>query len=282
MSFRDAFDGFLFDLDGVVYAGAGAIDGAPESLQTLKDGGSPVGYVTNNASRSEAVVAEHLRELGAPATEETVFGSAVTGVELLRTRVSAGARVFVVGSESLKDLVRAAGLIVVGLEEMEAGDGADAVIQGFEPTLSWRHLAAASYAVTGGAAWVATNMDTTIPRAEGIAPGNGMLVAAVKQATGLEPVVAGKPQAPIFHRAASELGLNRPLVVGDRLDTDIAGGVNAGFATALVLTGIHTRQDAEQADASQRPDFIIDSLRDLVSGEDIECFRLAPVAGTDA
>ncbi|GAA1347434.1 HAD-IIA family hydrolase [Falsarthrobacter nasiphocae] len=267
MTFIEEFDGFLFDLDGVVYAGQGAIDGAPESITALRDAGRPVGFVTNNASRSEADVAAHLRELGVPAEESTVFGSARTAMSLLDDRAEKGARVFVVGSPSLADLVTDAGFTVVGLDAMEAGEGCDVVVQGFSPETGWRHLAAASYAIEAGADWIATNMDATIPRAEGIAPGNGSLVEGVRRATGRDPVVAGKPEPAIFHRAAKALGCSRPLVVGDRLDTDIAGGRASGFASALVLTGIDSRESAEAASADQRPDFVIGSLRDLVNGE---------------
>lgn len=274
MTFQDLYDGFLFDLDGVVYTGQGAIPGAAEAISALKEDGFGIGFVTNNASRSEAAVAAHLRELGVPADESSVFGSARTGVELLGESVERGAAVFVVGSEYLAGLVAEAGYEALSLEQMEAGARADAVIQGFDPGLGWRHLAAASYAIADGAAWVATNKDATIPRAEGIAPGNGSLVATVETATGRTPAVGGKPQAPIFERARRELGLERPLMCGDRLDTDIAGANAAGIDSALVLTGIDGRQAAERAEPDLRPTFVIDSLSALVSGEDPERLRL--------
>ena len=115
-------------------------------------------------------------------------------------------------------------------------------MQGFSPDIGWKDLAEASYVVAGGALWVATNTDWSIPQARGIAPGNGTLVAAVAAATGKSPIVAGKPEAPLFHAAAKRLAADRPLVVGDRLDTDILGGNNAGFATVAVLTGVDTRE----------------------------------------
>lgn len=274
MTFRDLYDGFLFDLDGVVYAGQGAVPGAAESISELKDSGFGIGFVTNNASRSEAAVAEHLRELGVPADESCVFGSARTGVELLGEEVERGASVYVVGSDYLSGLVAEAGYEALSLEQMEDGARADAVIQGFDPGLGWRHLAAASYAIAGGAAWVATNKDATIPRAEGIAPGNGALVGTVETATGRTPAVGGKPQAPIFERARREVGLERPLMCGDRLDTDIAGANAAGIDSALVLTGIDGRQDAERAERGLRPTYVVDSLTALVSGDDPERLRL--------
>jgi ribonucleotide monophosphatase NagD (HAD superfamily) len=137
------------------------------------------------------------------------------------------------------------------------------VVQGFNPGIGWKDLAEAAYVVSAGAFWVATNTDMSIPQARGIAPGNGTLVAAVTAATGKTPLVAGKPEAPLFHSAAKRLGAERPLVVGDRLDTDILGGNNAGFATVAVLTGVDTRETILAARAAERPDYLIGSLEDL-------------------
>ena len=138
-----------------------------------------------------------------------------------------------------------------------------AVVQGFHPDLGWKDLAEAAYVIAGGALWVATNTDMSIPQARGIAPGNGTLVAAVAAATGQRPLVAGKPEAPLFHAAAKRLAADRPLVVGDRLDTDILGGNNAGFATVAVLTGVDTRESILAARTLERPDYLINDLTDL-------------------
>jgi len=250
------FDAVFADLDGVVYAGPHAIPGAPEALQGLEAAGIKLAYITNNASRSSATVAEHLRELGAPATAENVFGSAQAGAELLAGLVPAGSTVLVTGSATLTEQVRAQGLVPVS----SADDRPAAVIQGFDPGLGWKDLAETAFAVAAGAVWVATNTDLSIPQARGIAPGNGTLVAAVSAATGARPVVAGKPEAPLFTTAARHLGVERPLVVGDRLDTDILGGTNAGYATALVLTGVDSPASALAARSAERPDFLIPAL----------------------
>jgi glycerol 3-phosphatase-2 len=255
----DGFDGVLSDLDGVVYAGPNAIPGAIEALDRLEGEGKSLAYVTNNASRSSAQVAQHLREIGAPATAEQVFGSAQAGAELLAAQVPRGSAVLVVGSQTLEDAVRAQGLSVVG----SADDRPAAVIQGFSPTLGWKDLAEAAYAVTAGATWVATNTDMSIPQERGIAPGNGTLVAAVAAATGKQPLVAGKPGAALFETAARHSGVDHALVVGDRLDTDILGGNRAGMATALVLTGVDTVRTALGATLEERPTYLIASLADL-------------------
>ena len=255
----DGFDGVLSDLDGVVYAGPRAVPGATESLARLAGQGKSLAYVTNNASRSPEHVAAHLRELGAPAEAAQVFGSALAGAELLAEQVPPGSAVLVIGSETLADAVRAQGLRVVDSAEEEP----DAVIQGFSPMLGWTDLAEAAYAVAAGAVWVATNTDMSIPQERGIAPGNGTLVAAVSAATGTSPLVAGKPEAALFHTAARHSGVARALVIGDRLDTDILGGNRAGMATALVLTGVDTARTALAAVTDERPTYLIASLAAL-------------------
>lgn len=259
VSLISKYDALLCDLDGVVYAGAGAIDGATEALDRLASVGVALGYITNNASRSSEQVAAHLRELGAPATPEQVFGSARAGAELLALHAEPGAKVLVTGSATLAREVQERGFVVVGSSK----DKPAAVIQGFDPIIGWVDLAEASYAVAAGAVWVATNTDLTIPRAEGIAPGNGSLVAAVSAATGRQPLVAGKPEAPMFEAAARQLGASRPLVVGDRLDTDILGGNNAGMDTAVVLTGVDTVASILAARSAERPRYLLPDLAAL-------------------
>jgi len=253
------FDALLSDLDGVVYAGPNAIPGAVESLRRLAGVGVGLGYVTNNASRSPAQVAQHLRDLGAPAEDHQVVSSSQAAAALLASLLPAGAHVLITGSAALAQEIELVGLVPV----RGAEDEPVAVVQGFSPELGWKDLAEASYVVAGGALWVATNTDWSIPQARGIAPGNGTLVAAVAAATGKSPIVAGKPEAPLFHTAAKRLAADRPLVVGDRLDTDILGGNNAGFATVAVLTGVDTRESILAARSVERPDYIIENLAGL-------------------
>ncbi|MHA7304528.1 HAD-IIA family hydrolase [Arthrobacter sp. TMN-49] len=253
------YDAVLADLDGVVYAGPAAIPGAIDALCGLAALNVKLAYVTNNASRTPAQVAAHLRSLGAPADDDQVVSSAQAGAALLAQKFPAGTKVLVTGSTALAQEVQALGMVIVA----GAADSPDVVIQGFDPELGWADLAEASYAINAGAVWIATNTDMTIPRDRGIAPGNGTLVAAVRAAVGHDPLVAGKPEAPLFHTAANRLGAKAPLVVGDRLDTDILGGNNAGMATALVLTGVDSGETALRASTAQRPMFIIPTLAQL-------------------
>lgn len=253
------FDALLSDLDGVVYAGPHAIPGAVESLQRLAGIGVGLGYVTNNASRTPAQVAAHLRELGAPAEDHQVVSSSQAAAELLASLLPAGAAVLITGSPALAHEIE-----LVGLKPVHgAEDEPVAVVQGFNPGIGWKDLAEASYVVAGGALWVATNTDMSIPQARGMAPGNGTLVAAVAAATRQTPLVAGKPEAPLFHAAAKRLSAERPLVVGDRLDTDILGGNKAGFATVAVLTGVDTLETILAAKTDERPGYIIHDLTGL-------------------
>jgi ribonucleotide monophosphatase NagD (HAD superfamily) len=170
-----------------------------------------------------------------------------------------GAKVLVVGGEGLTSEVEAVGFEVV----YAASDQPSAVIQGFSPEVGWKHLAEAAYAIQGGAIWIATNQDWTIPREGGIAPGNGTLVSAVHTAVGILPDFAGKPFRPIFESAISQLNISRPLMIGDRLDTDIRGGVAFGIDTACVLTGVASRKDLIGARAEDRPTYILEDLRQL-------------------
>lgn len=253
------FDALLADLDGVVYAGPHAIPGAVDSLQQLSGLGIGLGYVTNNASRTPAQVAAHLRELGAPADDHQVVSSSQAAAELLASLLAPGSRVLITGSPALAQEIELVGLTPVRSQQEDPV----AVVQGFNPGIGWTDLAEAAYVVAAGALWVATNTDMSIPQARGIAPGNGTLVAAVAAATGQKPRVAGKPEAALFHAAAKRLAADRPLVVGDRLDTDILGGNNAGFATVAVLTGVDTRETILAARTAERPDYLINSLTDL-------------------
>lgn len=253
------FDAVLADLDGVVYAGPAAIPGAIDALTGLAGHNVKLAYVTNNASRTPAQVAAHLRKLGAPAEDDQVVSSAQAGAALLASKFPAGTKVLVTGSRALVQEIEALGMRAVE----SALDDPVVVIQGFDPSIGWADLAEATYAINAGATWIATNTDMTIPRDRGIAPGNGTLVAAVRAAVGHDPLVAGKPEAPLFHTAANRLRATRPLVVGDRLDTDILGGNNAGMATALVLTGVDSGETALRARTAERPRFIIETLAEL-------------------
>ena len=259
----DDVDVVLADLDGVVYAGAGALPHAVESLNRSRDG-RRLGYITNNASRTDASVAAHLRELGLDTAPADIVTSPQAAVRLLVDRVAPGSMVLVVGGEGLVNELEKAGFVVT----RRADDAPAAVVQGFAPEVGWSQLAEAAYALAlpeeeGGIPWIATNTDWTIPQARGIAPGNGTLVSAVHTAVGRLATVAGKPEVPIFDEAVARFGARHPLFLGDRLDTDILGANRAGIPSALVLTGIDRPKHVLAAPAGSQPTFILSDLRQL-------------------
>jgi HAD superfamily hydrolase (TIGR01450 family) len=249
----------LLDLDGVLYVGPDAVPGAPEAVRDAAAAGLRPAYVTNNAARTPATVAAHLRDLGVPAADEDVVTSAQAAATLLAARVPAGSRVLVVGGEGLVVAVRESGLEPVH----EASDGVAAVVQGFAPEVGWRLLAEGTYAVAAGLPWIATNMDATVPTPGGRAPGNGLLVGVVAGAAGRSPdAVAGKPETPLHDESVRRTGAVTPLVVGDRLDTDIEGANRAGVPSLLVLTGVSGPADLVTARPELRPTYLARDLRD--------------------
>lgn len=259
----DGVDTVLADLDGVVYAGGGALPYAVESL-TRAAKSRRLGYITNNASRTDAAVAAHLSALGLPTQAADIVTSPQAAMRLLKNLVPAGARILVVGGEGLVVEVQRAGFIVT----RSAEDSPAAVVQGFAPEVGWQQLAEAAYALQtpedeGGIPWIATNTDWTIPQDRGIAPGNGTLVSAVHTAVGRLAVVAGKPETPIFEEAVARFGARAPLILGDRLDTDIAGAQAAGIPSALVLTGVDRPKHVLAAPPQSRPTYILGDLREL-------------------
>ncbi len=256
----EGYDSLFADLDGVVYEGGKAIEHAVETLAALGSKGLKIGYVTNNSSRKPQTIADQIAGYGLSVTAEQVVSSGQTGVELLKTLVPAGSKVLVVGGEGLRTYTEAGGFVLVE----DSTQNPAAVIQGFSPDVSWKHLAEASYAIQNGAKWVATNQDWTIPQERGIAPGNGTLVSAVHTAVGQLPLVAGKPEVAIFETAKSRFGSKRPLFVGDRIDTDILGANRAGMDSVLVLTGISQPKELLATKADSQPTYVIADLRELL------------------
>ena len=245
----DGYDTAMFDLDGVVYLGPVAIPGAVEGMAALRERGVRACYVTNNAARPVETVAEHLSELGFPATVDDVVTSAQAAVALMREELPAGTRVLVAGTRNLVDMVAEAGFTVVDSAE----DAPGAVVQGYDPEMTWPRLDQAAYAVQDGARWYACNTDSTRPTTRGLVPGAGVAVYAVQVTTRTEPIVTGKPFRPLMADALRRSGARRALFVGDRLDTDIAGANTVGIDSCLVFTGVHGKRDLVEAAEGFRP-----------------------------
>lgn len=256
----EVYDVALLDLDGVVYLSRGAVPGAPEALAEARHRGMRLAFVTNNASRSPSAIAAQLTGLGVPATSAEVVTSAHAAAHLIADRLPPGAPVLVVGGIGLRIALRERGLRPVST----AADRPAAVVQGYGPDVGYPQLAEAGLAVRAGAWYVAANVDATLPTARGIQPGNGSLVQVIVTATGQKPVVAGKPEPPLHSEAVARTGARRPLVVGDRLDTDIEGAVRVGADSMLVLTGVTRPADAVLAPRHRRPTYLAYNLVGLL------------------
>ncbi|MFN2537141.1 MAG: HAD-IIA family hydrolase [Mycobacteriales bacterium] len=256
----DRYDAALLDLDGVLYLGPEPVPHAAASIAQARAAGMRTAFVTNNSSRRPAVVATHLTELGIPAEPEDVVTSGQAAVRWLQGRLAPDSKVLVVGSSGLADEVAAGGFVPV-----READGVAAVVQGLEPRTAWTDLAEAAIAIEAGALWVAGNTDATYPTPRGLVPGNGALVQALVHTTGKHPVVVGKPEPELHMASVERVRAHHPLVVGDRLDTDVLGANRAGTDSLLVLTGVTRPADLMQAPPAMRPTYVSSDLRGLVA-----------------
>ncbi|CAB4331490.1 MAG: HAD-IIA family hydrolase [Actinobacteria bacterium] len=250
----DAYDAALFDLDGVIYIGRDAIPGVIDAINHVdRKTRMNLVYVTNNASRSSKAVAQHLCELGLRVLAADVVTAAQAGAALLATMIPRASRVFVLGSRDLLREVEMVGLI----GSQDPDEKYVALIQGYWPDMPWRMLSQAAGVLHEGVPWVATNMDLTIPTEWGRAPGNGSVVNMMANVVGRFPdAVAGKPESPLMQQSIERARSRRPLVVGDRLDTDILGANNVGIDSVLVLSGVTTVNELLMAPEELRPTYL--------------------------
>jgi HAD superfamily hydrolase (TIGR01450 family) len=257
----ETFDVALLDLDGVVYRGGSVVPHAADALEAAAKAGMRLAYVTNNALRPPEAVAERLTGFGVPATTDDVVTSAQAAARLLSERLDAGARVLVTGGIGLRQAVEQRGFVVVETVD----DDPAAIVQGYDPEITYDRLSEAALAIRRGCLWVASNLDSTVPAERGLLPGAGSFVALLRTATDAEPLVAGKPERALHEESVRRTSAQRPLVVGDRLDTDIEGAVRAATPSLLVFTGVATPRDALLAPPDQRPSFLGEDLRALLA-----------------
>ncbi|WP_312856062.1 HAD-IIA family hydrolase [Nocardioides stalactiti] len=254
-----AYDVAMLDLDGVVYVGRDAVPGAADHVRRVRASGMRTAFITNNAARTPASVAEHLTELGVLAATGDVVTSAQAASHLLAERHGTGSAIVCLGGDGLHAALREAGLVPVGVD-----DDAVAVATGYGPDVLWRDIMRVAVRVRDGLPWLASNADGTIPTPFGLAPGHGVLIDTLSRFTGVTPVVAGKPQRPLIDETVRRAGGRRPLMVGDRLDTDIAGARNAGIDSLLVLTGVTRLPELVAARPEERPSYLSSDLGGLV------------------
>lgn len=259
-----AYAAVLLDLDGTVYHGTRAVDGAAGVVRRVRAEGTDVRFVTNNAASPPEEVAERLRGMHITAAADQVATSAQAAAGMLADRLTPAEEVLVVGTDSLAEQVA-----LVGLEPVrQTGARTAAVVQGHSPETGWPILAEACQAIREGALWVACNIDPTLPSERGQLPGNGAMVAALRVATGAEPMIAGKPLRPLFEAAMVSLAPGSALVVGDRLDTDIAGARAAGLDGGLVLSGAADAAAVLVAEENERPNYLLADVNDLLAAVD--------------
>jgi glycerol-1-phosphatase len=233
----DAYDAFLFDLDGVLYRGSEVVPGAAEALARLRAAGKRLAFVTNNSGRTPQAVADHLTELGIQADPSEVQTSALVTAEQLAARGVSEA--YVVGEEGILHALRDVGIGIVDANAYRT----QVVVVGWDRQATYETLRRASLLVERAATLVATNADASYPAGDGDWPGAGALLAAVETTTGARAEVFGKPEAPIMLAALDRAGGGRPLVIGDRLETDITAAARLGWDSLLVLTGISKAED---------------------------------------
>jgi glycerol 3-phosphatase-2 len=255
-----AYDVALLDLDGTVYLSGVAIPGAAEALRKADAAGMRLAYVTNNASRTPAAIAALLTGFGVSAAARDVVTSAQAAARMLAERLPAGAPVLVVGGSGLRMALRERGLRPVST----AAEQPRAVVQGYSPDIAYSLLEQGGLAVAAGALFIASNADLTLPTRQGAAPGNGSFIRVIATATGVEPLVAGKPEPPLYHESMLRTGAKHPLVVGDRLDTDIESAQRVGADSLLVLTGVTSPAAAILASPLQRPTYLAEDLAGLL------------------
>jgi HAD superfamily hydrolase (TIGR01450 family) len=256
----DGYDAAFFDLDGVIYLGPLAVSGAAGALEELGRRGTTVMFVTNNAARAAQVVIDQLNGLGFHADDHNVLTSAQVAVSQISRELPPGAKVLVNGSQSLADLVAEAGLTPV----QAAADQPAAVLQGYDPVMTWPRLDEAALAIQAGARWYATNDDASRPTERGLVPGAGGAIAVIAGTVGGRPTTFGKPHRPMLDEAIRRTGAGRPIFVGDRIDTDIVGAATAGIDSLLVFTGAHGKYDLVAAGPGERPTHIGADVRALI------------------
>jgi HAD superfamily hydrolase (TIGR01457 family) len=257
MSLADGYDTLLFDLDGVLFRGDETIPGGPQSLAELRSRGHALAFVTNNSARTPAQVVDKLARHGYEARPEEVVTSALATAELLAGKGVTDA--FVIGEEGIRLALAEVGITVLEGEPRTAS----CVVLGWDRGLTYAKLRTAALLVERGAPLVATNADPSYPAHDGFWPGAGAILAAITTTTGATPEIVGKPHPPLLLAARRRVGGERPLVIGDRLETDIAGAVTLGWDSLLVLSGATTEDEA--ARSSVRPTFVAPDVRALLA-----------------
>lgn len=255
---------FVFDLDGVVYRGSQPVPGAAETINNLRQLGHQVYFFTNNSTKTRPAFVEKLGNMGISTDEDHFMTSSYATALYLEGKDARGKTAYIVGEEGIRVELSAIGMKIA---EDGVSEHVDYVIVGLDRDFNYDKLMNAQQAIFNGAEYIATNADSTFPREGGmVTPGAGAIVAAISTAAGKEPTVIAKPEATGMHEVIrmAHTTPEQLIVVGDRLDTDIIAGNRVGAVSVMVLTGIHTREDAKNAAPEYQPDIIVDNLSEML------------------
>ncbi len=249
----------VLDLDGVLWRGQQILPGVPELFRLLEERSLRYCLASNNATLTIETVQARLTSIGVQVRPEALVTSAHAAAGYVQRHYREPPRVLVIGEEGLRQALVEAGCTLV-----ETAEGAAVVVVGMDRALTWPKLVEAGLAIAGGATFIGTNPDRTFPTERGIGPGNGAILAALETATGRPPIIVGKPEPHLFVEAMTRMAVppEQTLVVGDRLETDIVGGVRAGMRTALLLTGVTS--SAELRGREVQPDWTFEDLPALL------------------
>lgn len=233
----------LSDMDGVLWRGSAILPGVPDFFIYLRERGIAYALLTNNSSKTQSEYVERIKKLGIPIEPEQIITSGLVTIDEMLLTYPQGTPIYLIGSQSLRNNIEAAGY---RYSETEA----KAVIVGRDEGLSWAKIVTATRLIMGGADFIGTNGDLTFPTADGIEPGNGAILASIQAATGITPRLMGKPAPAMYHSALKRLGTtpDQTLMIGDRLDTDIVGAKLVGLRAALVLSGVTRAEEVDHSD----------------------------------
>lgn len=247
----------ISDMDGVLWRGSNPLPGLRDFFALLEERGLDYMLVTNNANQSVAHYVEKLAHLGISTTPEHVLNSAEATGDYLAQHAPPRATVYVVGGPGLREVLARHGFILTD------GDTADYVVVGWNPTFTWEDMAKATLLIRQGARFIGTNPDRSFPLEKGLVPGAGAQLALLEAATDVAPFVIGKPAPVLYEQAMLRMHASpqTTLVIGDRLDTDILGGLQLGMPTAMVLSGINSLEDVHRSPI--HPDLIYADLKAL-------------------
>lgn len=253
-------EGFIIDMDGVLWRGRTILDGVPELFEFIEKNQLRYVLATNNATATQEEFAGRLQSASIEIPLENILTSALATASYLAERYPESADVLVIGANGLRQALTEQGFTLV-----EEAERAQAVVVGMDPTVDWKRLAEATLAIRAGAFFIGTNPDPSFPTERGQVPGNGAILAALEAASGEKPMVIGKPEPHLYQQAVARLEIEpeKTLILGDRLETDIQGGLNLGAPTALLLTGVTDQAAAKASDI--KPSYVFADLPELLA-----------------